>query len=293
LDGRLDWSDWAGGWIGRIGRLDGRLDGRLATPAVCGRARGPAWGMKTPPGRAQLPSPQASPQKHHPPKGIPYPPNSTPFQNTPPLNQIKPKQTNPPAHLCGARAPHHLHDLRHCGAPHDGVVYEQHRLAAKHGGHGVELAAHAHLAHALWGVGKVLGGERLAEFEGGLAPRWLVRGMVGGCGGVAVGGGKRGRGCPRYRLVEPRSRPPPPNSTPPNSTPPNSTPPEQHPSEQHPSKQHPSEQHPSETTPLRTTPLRTTPTPPVQTPPTQTPPPTWSGMMKVRPTYLFLTRPSR
>jgi hypothetical protein len=50
------------------------------------------------------------------------------------------------AHLLGARAPHHVHDLAHGGAPHDGVVDQQHVLALEHRRHRVELPPHAHLA---------------------------------------------------------------------------------------------------------------------------------------------------
>ena len=42
---------------------------------------------------------------------------------------------------------HHVNNLRHRGAPHDGVVNEQHILARKHGRHRIQLPAHAQRPH--------------------------------------------------------------------------------------------------------------------------------------------------
>ena len=60
------------------------------------------------------------------------------------------KKTLAPPHLARARAADHVDDLRHRRAAHDGVVDEQHAAALEHDGHRVELAAHRHLAHALF-----------------------------------------------------------------------------------------------------------------------------------------------
>ena len=86
-------------------------------------------------------------------------------------------------HLVRARAPHHVHDLRHRRAAHDRVVHEQHALAREHGGHGVELAAHGDFARVL--VRHDEGAPHVAVLDEALAVGQLQR------GGELDGGGAR------------------------------------------------------------------------------------------------------
>jgi len=43
---------------------------------------------------------------------------------------------------------HHLYNLAHRGAPHNGVVHQQHLLSLKHCRHGIQLPPHTHLPRA-------------------------------------------------------------------------------------------------------------------------------------------------
>lgn len=56
------------------------------------------------------------------------------------------------SHLFGAGPADHIHDLAHGGAPHDGVVHQQHGLALEHRRHRVQLPPHAQLPQALQGL---------------------------------------------------------------------------------------------------------------------------------------------
>ena len=114
----------------------------------------------------------------------------------------------PSSHLARACRPHHVHDLAHGGAAHDRVIHQQHALASKHRGHGVELAAHRHLRG--WECVCVCG--------------W-VGGWVGGCGvrecvwGGGAHGVERAPTPARWRPRPLRAAPPTPPTTPYTHTP--------------------------------------------------------------------------
>ena len=107
-----------------------------------------------------------------------YPGPSQSLRPPPRAPQVPPRSL---AHLLGARVAHHGHNLVHGGAPHDGVVDQQHRLAGKHHRHRVQLAPHRHLAEGQGegGEGGGGGGEGDKGGGGSGASQWgLEQGTV-------------------------------------------------------------------------------------------------------------------